>query len=638
MELVLLILVVVVVAIGWKIADLAARQGSAEEQLDLLIARQDETERDLDRLADADGSTAEAIRQLRTELAGARADIAELRERRRGRPLPAAVAPVPEAVEPSAAIAISGTITAAAAPAGAEAAAAVAGPESAAVAFPVAATVAAPEPPIPQQEREAAARPEAPRPTFEPEPTLSWTPPVPPAPAGPGLMERALRTLGLPPSTGEAGLSRASVEAWLEGRMLAVVGGIALLLGAVFFLSLAFSRGWITEEMRVAIGLLAGGALLVLGEVAFGRLRGIVGPVLVAVGLAIISLALFAATRLYDLVPVEWALAGAFLAAIAAAVIAIRHDSQLVAGFGLVSVLAAPPVLGATPTLVTLLFAAATLIGTTAVALFRTWTWLPPLAFVLAAPQVASYVLGSPPAGEALAVVVGFWLLNVVAAGGEEIRHPIDRLRPVTVTLLLADAAYTLWAGFAVLGGELEAWRGTFLAVMALLYLALAVFLLVRHGDRHPFGLVVAATGVASLTMAAPVQAGGPPVAIAWAAEAVALAWVAVLRRHPYSAAVSVLLGAMALGHLVAVEYPPGDIVEGFARSVPFAGPEGITFAFMIGALLVAGLIVPVTWVRVGLAVIGGLVALYVFPFELSGPALVAGWAALAVAGGRSPV
>lgn len=85
--------------------------------------------------------------------------------------------------------------------------------------------------------------------------------------------------------------------------MLAVVGGIALVLGAIFFLSLAFSRGWITEPLRVLIGLVAGAALLVLGELSFTRLRGALGHVLVAVGLAIIALALLAATRLYHVVP-----------------------------------------------------------------------------------------------------------------------------------------------------------------------------------------------------------------------------------------------------------------------------------------------------------------------------------------------
>lgn len=465
----------------------------------------------------------------------------------------------------------------------------------------------------------------------QPIPRPSANEPVAAAPAGPGLAQQLLVRLGLtPPAPGE-GLSRAAVEAWLEGRMLAVVGGIALLLGAIFFLSLAFSRGWITEPMRVLIGLVVGAGLLALGELAFSKLRGLLGPVLVAVGIAMVSVALLAATRLYGLVPVEVGLAGSLLAAIAAAAIAIRHDSELVGAFGLIAVLAAPPVLGASATLVTLLFVAAALVGTAAVALFRTWVWLPPLAFLLAAPQLASYVSGEVVVAEAMVAIAGFWLVNVIAAGGEEARHASDRLRATTVTLLLADAAFTMWAGFTVLSGPDEAWRGTFLAVLAVLHLALGAFFLARHGDRHPFGLSVTATGVATLTMVVPVQFGGPPVAIAWAAEAVALAWVAVLRRHPYSGAVAVVLGALAIGHLVVIEYPPADLSAGFDRAWPFVGPEGLTYAFMLAGLVIAAIVVPATWVRVGLAAIGGFLTMYVLPFELSGPALVNAWAALAI-------
>jgi hypothetical protein len=460
----------------------------------------------------------------------------------------------------------------------------------------------------------------------------TWVVPTPGPRRGPGLVQRMLHQLGPTPPTAGEGWSRAGLEAWLEGRLLAVVGGIALLLGAIFFLSLAFSRNLIPISLRVLIGLVVGAGLLVLGELSFTRLRGTLGHVLVAVGLATVSLALLAATRLYHLVPVEYGLLGAFVAAVAAAAIAVRHDSQLVAAFGLIAVLASPPILGASPTIVTLLFVAATLVGTTGVALFRTWIWLPPLAFVLAGPQLASYVTGGPPVAEGLLAIAVFWLVNVVAAGGEETRHATDRLRTTTVTLLLADGAFTMWAGFAILSGPQEAWRGTFLAVMAVAHFALGLLFLVRNGDRHPFGLVVAATGVATLTMAVPVQFGGPPVPIAWAAEAVALAWVAVLRRHPYSAGVSVLLATLALGHLVAIEYGPANLAAGFSRSIPFVGPEGMTFAFMVAALAVAGLIVPIAWVRAGFAAAGGLVAIYVFPFELSGVALVAGWAILATA------
>jgi hypothetical protein len=85
------------------------------------------------------------------------------------------------------------------------------------------------------------------------------------------------------------------------------------------------------------------------------------------------------------------------------------------------------------------------------------------------------------------------------------------------------------------------------------------------------------------------------------------------------------------LGHLVAVEYPPGAVADGFARATPFVGPEGMTFGFMAAALALAAVVVPIGWVRAALAVVGGFATLYVLPAELSGTALVAGWAALAV-------
>ncbi len=455
----------------------------------------------------------------------------------------------------------------------------------------------------------------------------------PAVPSGPSVQAKILARLGLSPTEDGKAPTRAAVEAWLEGRMLAVVGGIALTLGAAFFLSLAFSRGWITEPMRVLIGLGGGITAIVLGELAFMRVKGVLGHVLLAVGLAVVSLSLFAATRLFGLIPAEVGVAGALLAAIVAAAIAIRHDSELVAAFGLIAVLAAPPLLGATPTLVTIFFLATALVGTTVIALFRTWIWLPPLAFLLAAPQVASSTVGGESVPVAMATIAGFWLLNTIAAGGEEIRHPTDRLRPSTVTLLLANTAFTLWAGTTVLDGAYAHWRGSFVAAVALANLALGLGLLVRQGDRHPFGLVVAATGVASITMAVPIQFGATWVPVAWAAEAVALTWVATRFRHPHAAGAALVLGALSLGHLLVIEYPVTQIAVGYDRTWPFVGPEGLTFAFLLGAAAVAGLIVRTTWVCVWLGVIGLLTTAYVLPFETSGAWLVGAWSGLAVAG-----
>ena len=52
-------------------------------------------------------------------------------------------------------------------------------------------------------------------------------------------------------------------------------------------------------------------------------------------------------------------------------------NSPIVAAFGLIAVLAAPPLLGAPPDVVTLAFVAVVLVGTTGIALWRSWPWLP---------------------------------------------------------------------------------------------------------------------------------------------------------------------------------------------------------------------------------------------------------------------
>ncbi len=187
------------------------------------------------------------------------------------------------------------------------------------------------------------------------------------------------------------------IEDLLSGRILAWVGGLAIFLGAVFFLSLAFSRGWIGPEGRVAIGIGASVLMLLAGGWFFERRERIVGHVLVAVGLGVMSLSLLAATSFYDLIGVEVALLGTLVTALVAAAIAIRANSQVVALFGLVAALAAPPILGADADGTTIAFLSLTLVGTTAIALFRSWSWLPPVAFILTAPQIGIWIADDAP-------------------------------------------------------------------------------------------------------------------------------------------------------------------------------------------------------------------------------------------------
>ena len=465
------------------------------------------------------------------------------------------------------------------------------------------------------------------------QPALAKPMPVAPAPAPPAPRAPA------PVAAAAAGPSWSAVIADLEekltGRALAVVGGAALVVGAIFFLSLAFSRGWIGPEGRVLIGVGAAGVALALGAWMLDHRQPTVGRVLVAVGLAVVSLAAFAATRLYGLAPVEVGLVMTLVASIAAAFLAVRHDAQIIAVLALVALLGAPPVLGASPTLVTVAYIGSVLAGFAALALFRTWRWLPSIAFALAAPQLASWLIGDAVPAVGLVAAVTFWVLNAVAAGGEEYLRPATQKRQLrlgSATLLLANAAFFIWAGFAVLAGPNEFLRGSFLVAVALAHVVIGGWFLLREGDRHPFGLLAAGTGIAALAMAAPIQFGGPPVPIAWAAEAAVLAWLASRRAHPQALLAAAVLGALAFGHLVGIEYPAGTTSPvADAGDWPFLNASGLSLAFLLGAATVAAWFLRSRTTAATIASLGVLAVLFAAPHELAGPSLIAAWVGLAL-------
>ena len=451
-----------------------------------------------------------------------------------------------------------------------------------------------------------------------PQAPYGWRPPEP------GINLRAPFSVSLPrlPSLDD-------IEARLTGRTLAWAGGLALVLAAIFFLSLAFSRGWIGPEARVMIGLVGGAILLGGGAALMERRNRLLGHVLTPVGLAVISISLVAATRLYGLIPVEVGLGVALLSAIAAAIIAVRAGSQIVAAFGLVSVLLAPPLMGASPDISTLAFVAVVLIGTTAVALWRSWSWLPPTAFVLAAPQAASWVTGDPEPAVGLLGVGLFWLLNIVAAGGEAFRRRRDDVSVSSATLLLANVAFFIWAGFVLLSGELEVYRGFFLVYLALAQIGVGGYFVVRDGERNLFGLLAIGTGIAALTMAAPIQLGAPAVPIAWSAEAVALAWIAVRRGHPYSAAVSGILYALAGLAIASLYEAPIHSTTG----VPFIDAAGGSLGFFIAAVALGVWIVRDRTLRTVLAAFGLIVAAICVPAVLDAPGTTIALSILMVTG-----
>ena len=235
------------------------------------------------------------------------------------------------------------------------------------------------------------------------------------------------------------------------------------------------------------------------------------------------------------------------------------------------------------------------------------------------------------PAGPGLAVLAIYWAINEVAAAGEEVLRRKRILRPATATLVIANAAFLVAAGFAVLDGSLETWRGPFLAGVALAHFAVGAWFLRAEGDRHLFGLLVTGTGLAALTMAVPVQFGASVVPVAWAAEAVALVWIRVRRQHVYSGAAAAVLGTLAIGHVLLVEMRLRDLPALVRPDIPFGDAAGLAVLFVVAALVLAGWLLEVAWERAAAISVAVLLVAYALPFELPPAVVVVGWSGLAV-------
>ena len=445
-----------------------------------------------------------------------------------------------------------------------------------------------------------------------------------------------------------AGWSLVDLEAQLSGRLLAWVGGIALIVGAVFFLSLAFSRGWIGPEARVLIGLGAAATAIGVGGWLFERGFGTPALVLTAVGIGVGMLALYAASREYDFIPPGVALGGSFALAAGAAVIALRADSAAVAALGLVAVVAGPPVFDAPANLFTVLFLGAALTGGVVIALHRSWSWLPGLGFAFSAPQLAFWAADEPSLAVAVTACAAYWVLHAVGAGGETLLRDRARLPLGSAVLLVSNGLFTIAMIEAVLDQAGPLSRSLAFIALAAGHAVIATPPLWRTRATHPFGLLAAGAAIGTLAIGIGLELGGAYQPIAWAALALVIAWYGIERRHREACLAATAVGALALGHLVLVEYPLRDLLRSpFLPdgNVPFASPEAVVLVLLLVVVVVvtalsirairqpghstAGWATPARARAIGTASVLGMVA-YATPFEFPAPWAVLVWAVLA--------
>ena len=405
------------------------------------------------------------------------------------------------------------------------------------------------------------------------------------------------------------------LEQWLGQRGLLAVGVTALVLAVAYFLRLAFDRGWISPMLRCVGGTGLGAVVGALGW-RFER-RGLrrYGAGVMGAGAAIIYLAVWAAARLYGLVPPFTGLAGLALVSVALAVIAYAIDIEALGATAVLGAFLAPVVIGsddASPTAL-LIYVGAMAAGLGGVASLRRWrltTALVAVSFLFygagaavgAAPRLRwVYALAGGTGGlwiglrerwpetRLLAFAGGWGLLSAVEPrlhapiaiflGGILLAAPIwwrgwtlpavwpmgDQTERGTRSLTLSESFYFYltaifvgWALYRLSPASFDAHPGLDAGLVGLGYLAAGVL-----GTRAPFSLV----GTGAVLVGALVE--WPGLEAVFAAAALGGFWLVVEPSRPGSRGRWLALPPFGAGLVRLIDLTPGPELQ---TSAPFIG------------------------------------------------------------------
>jgi len=123
-------------------------------------------------------------------------------------------------------------------------------------------------------------------------------------------------------------------ETLIGGKILNRIGALAVIIGVGFFLKYAFDNNWITETMRVLIGLAIGFLLLFGGHYYHKKGFLIFSRGLIGAGIAILYLSVYASFNYYHLVSQIVAFAMMIVVTIISFWQAIKYNSLIISLFG----------------------------------------------------------------------------------------------------------------------------------------------------------------------------------------------------------------------------------------------------------------------------------------------------------------
>ncbi|MGB8130667.1 MAG: DUF2339 domain-containing protein, partial [Candidatus Angelobacter sp.] len=159
-------------------------------------------------------------------------------------------------------------------------------------------------------------------------------PPMPHIPPRPNVVARKFAQA--------APRSSESLEGTIGKLWLNRIGIVAILIGVAYFLKYAFDSGWIGPGGRVAIGLIAGIAVVVWSESFRGKGSAAFSYSLKAVGIGILYLSLWAASQYFHLIPASVAFLAMILVTASTITLALTQEAEILAVYATIGGFSTP--------------------------------------------------------------------------------------------------------------------------------------------------------------------------------------------------------------------------------------------------------------------------------------------------------
>ena len=385
---------------------------------------------------------------------------------------------------------------------------------------------------------------EVPR-TQAPSPPSSAAGPKPAPPAMPSIPPRLA-------SVASGKQSRADLESRIGSHWLNRIGIAAVLIGVSYFLKFAFDNNWIGPAGRVAIGLLAGIAIVVWSEKFRHREYVIFSYSLKAVGIGVLYLSLYAAFQVYSLIPGSVAFTMMFAVTAATALMAWTQDAEILAAFALVGGFTTPLLLSTGQNREVALFTYVVLLdaGALALVILKPWRRLLLLSYTGTLLLYVGWYSSFYDVTQ-VRMTVGFaTLFFAIFAVAPLLARPAqkgwlsDSVPPLVAVVNAAGYFLEIYVIFEEIGTKDTAW---FALALAALYIFLSRQTRARAGSPEAariVDLLHLALAIGFITVAIPIRLDAHWITVGWFVEVAVLLWVAD-RIH------SELLNVFAIGALV---------------------------------------------------------------------------------------